>query len=300
MPPLGLAGIGKFSLENSTSFHAGAALSGCTPKFVLEHDHNKYLFKPSSSKHHALNELMAFLVDRHVGFDRTPPVQALGISVQATQTAIEQHVSKKLLNCNMDLSSMNGWIRRRDSDMIIGTVQLLVPFVSKRNDLVQLLRSSGVLRDTRPSIFAQRELGTRALFDFILGNWDRYNNDFVQTNDNGDRLLVYIDQGGLVLSGRDAFSLDEQLKHCRVYWKPVERLRQTMAQGGLRASVVGELRSNEVTSQWIREGLVDVSNHPTLANMNRRVKKALAQVDACVAQHGADRVFLNLDTNMNS
>ena len=61
--------------------------------------------------------------------------------------------------------------------------------------------------DTTPavSIQAQREIDTRSAFDVLIGNYDRYNNDFLQiiqqeanadaNSDDDTRLLVYIDQG---------------------------------------------------------------------------------------------------------
>lgn len=202
--------------------------------------------------------------------------------------------------CNFDLDGMDQWIQRSDKDStsntthLIGTLQLMVPSVSKRSKTVQRARTKiGKWSNQAPSLFAQREIGTRSLFDFVIGNYDRYNNDFVQTNpENGDRLLVYIDQGSY---GNAAFAGKYRVtEHCRFYSKPADKLRQAQQQQSLQAAVLQEIELNAMTRVWKDQDLINVQTHPTMIYVNERVDAALAMVDKCVTKHGHDFVFLQL------
>jgi hypothetical protein len=285
--------------------HLGSELSGCDPKFILSSpgsNTSKYLFKPSHVQHKVWNELLAYHINTIAGFDRVPTVMPYEIPFEQVTRSIKklQSVSMAFKKCNFHLDAMDEWIHRSDegntlnSTYLIGTLQLMVPAVSKRSKTVQRARTKiGKWSDQAPSLFAQREIGTRSLFDFVIGNYDRYNNDFIQTNpENGDRILVYIDQGTY---GKAAFAgMYRVTEHCRFYYKPVDKLRRTQQQQSLQAAVLQELELNDVTRVWNDQHLINVQTHPTVIYMNERVDKALEMVDECVTKHGHDFVFLQM------
>ena len=282
-------------LSESLDFRLGSELSGCTPKFVLSFGENKYLYKPNEHKIQVWNELVAFLVNKFGAFDRIPPVHPYELPFEEVKQAVEDShavASLPFVKCDFDLPGMSRWIKTSKRNLI-GTLQLMVKGVWKRSKTTQRARARiGKWTDKRPSVLAQREISTRTLFDFLIGNYDRYNNGFVQNRPNGDRILVYIDQG---TQSNQTYVYSKSFKmtdYCRFYWKPIQALR--IHAHNLTETIVQELESNEMTRRWNEEGLIDILAHPTVKNLQDRVTAALKAVDECLDQYGHDYVFTNL------
>jgi hypothetical protein len=289
------------NLSQSVDFHLAGELSGCTPKFELMFGENKYLFKPSEHKVQVWNELVAFLINKYGGFGRVPPVHPFELPfTQVKQSVEDTHAVASLpfVKCDFDLPGIQRWLRTSDGN-IIGTLQLMVPGVWKRSKTTQRSRCKiGKWTDQPLSVLAQREINTRTLFDILIGNYDRYNNDFIQFQPDKkqkkeeDRILVYIDQGSqaprsLVYS--ESFPMQQ---YCRFYWKPIQALRTYAT--NLTNVITTELVSNEMTRQWNDEGLIDIETHPSIRYLQDRVTAVLGAVDQCLEEYGHEYVFTDL------
>lgn len=297
-------------LSKFTDFHLAKELTGCTPKFMVSsEDGRKYLFKPSNCvrrsdcqrTHTVWNELLAYKVSTMAGFHRVPAVFPHEIpfdQVEESVGKISRRPKLSIVHCKLDSSAMEAWLRSKNEDgeeQLIGTLQLMVKGVSKRDKMVNRARTKiGKWTDPYPpSVFAQREINTRSIFDFLIGDYDRYNNDFVQTQQPNadDRLLVYIDQGSFEdaeFLGTVMFRIDS---YCRFYWQPVNTLRSISS---LRELIAEDIESDFMTKKWLDQGLLDMESHPTMKYLDRRVKRVLEVVDKCVQQHGHDYVFLDV------
>ena len=300
----------------------GSELNGVTPKFILSlRGHSKkqfqtnYLFKPSHDEHTVWNEWLAYLVDQTAGFDRVPMVRPYEISWSEIQHSIAalQYTHQSLFALPFQrnraaraLQRMEKWKRRSDQDnnnnnntVLIGTLQLMAPGVTKRSRMIQRIRNKiGTWTDPEPCVFAQREIATRSLFDYIIGNYDRYNNDFVQVqhpskhSGGEERLLIYIDQGSFTHEKALQTNLYKITDYCRFYYQPIHKLRSIES---LQGAVLNKIRANNITRAWMDQGIIHVQEHPTMKYMNDRVKTVLAVADECVAKYGHDHVFLQSD-----
>ena len=97
----------------------------------------------------------------------------------------------------MDLNAFT-WVRNEKNSYIIGTAQRKVKGVSQRTEVDRFVdRLPNGMIENHATIFAQRERNTRALFDYLVGNWDRYNNDFILQQPSSARVLVYLDNNNL-------------------------------------------------------------------------------------------------------
>ena len=272
--------------------HMGSELSGCDPKFVLEGGGNKYLFKPNKDPHKVWNELLAYYVNHLGGFERVPTTWPYQVSVSAIENPKGKEGSIQnmpFVKCNFDLDNIDQWIQ--NDDMMIGTLQLMVSGVSKRSKVVNRIRTKiGKWTDRKPplSTFAQREINTRTVFDFIVGNYDRYNNDFIQTQSNGDKVLVYIDQGSFVEGEYITWNQYMLEDYCKFYWDPIARLREET----LYDQVMETFKSNEITKGWVEKNLIGFEDHPTIKHMQLRIEMVLNAVDKCLDANGHDYVFL--------
>mmetsp|Transcript_19514 Transcript_19514/g.45612 ORF Transcript_19514/g.45612 Transcript_19514/m.45612 type:complete len:489 (-) Transcript_19514:1119-2585(-) len=288
--------------DSALQVHLGSELSGCDPKFILQdsNGNKKYLFKPNKDPHKVWNELLAYWINDIGGFRRVPTVWPFELDPILQKEALNSNeggfATQKLpfVKCNFDLDEMDQWINH--DQWLVGTLQLMVHGVSKRSKAVNRLRSViGKWSDRRPKLtaFQQREINTRSFFDFIIGNYDRYNNDFIQTEEHssGDKVLVYIDQGSFVTSaevGRTIFPLNE---YCRFYWRPVRKIRELPS---LKDAVLERVENNNKTQKWAAKHYIGVLDHPTVQYMDERVVRALQVVDDCVTEYGHEYVFLEL------
>ena len=314
-------------VQQPFDIYLGSKLSGCSPKFIItaaaaaaddDDGEKKYLFKPSADRHQVWSELLAYQINKIGQFHRVPTVHPFEVKWDVAADAIQQHTQLPFVKCNLGLDYTDQWIKSRpssnakddeliptwndddnnnnnhnDNNNLIGTLQVMVGGIDKQGKIVQRVRFKiGKWTDHTPNVFAQREVNTRTVLDYLIGNYDRYNNEFVQTQPNGDKLSIYIDQGSFI----HAPAVDPLLFHldsyCRFYWRPIHALRE---QTDLRQAVLDELQSNNFTRSWNQQGLIGVQDHPTIVYLNERLDHVLAVVDECIETFGHDYVFLDVE-----
>ena len=305
--PVPVAAMTNLRLPDILTDHIGNhtvvvadGVSGCEPKFFLTTASQSFIFKPSR-RGNAMNELIAFHVDRLYGFNRVPPVWVHEIGLDAIDLALSRKLnSTSLLSCTMDFQAARSrWILHNQSKEVprmIGTRQVLLPSVRQRTEIDRFVNkhvASGHLQ-MPPSIFGEREIGTRSLFDSLIGNWDRFNNDFSMHQLAGGplgevevaaNLLVYIDNNGL------STKTPIELQFCRFYYEIVERVRSTVDP---RKEVLSHiLTSAPLVKQLIESKTINAfSDLRPLNYMNRRRRAVLAQIEDCIQKHGFDHVFV--------
>lgn len=215
---------------------------------------------------------------------------------------------------------------KRELD-VFGTVQLKVPGVKQRGEVVRwvdrlltaslspsspaIQKARSFLRSTlfhEGSISTQRERGTRALFDFLIGNDDRFNNDFVipqkkeyrplsdlkKENHHNHRVLVYIDNNRL----NGNFDLLAWTRDCRFYQQPVDRLFNVT---NPKSVLSDQLNSHHggLLDQWIydrhKKGEQPIHFHAMLffRNLEERIKVVRRRIEECIAKKGYQHVFVD-------
>ena len=190
----------------------------------LEIYNQTWIFKPSQG---SVNELVAYHLDKIFVFNRVPPVVLLETPFSTVKQALEEHENRPAhcFRCNMDLNAFT-WVRNEKNSYIIGTAQRKVKGVSQRTEVDRFVdRLPNGMIENHATIFAQRERNTRALFDYLVGNWDRYNNYFILQPPSGARILVYLNINNLS-SKNVPFPLDDWTKDCRFYHHPVTMIEE--------------------------------------------------------------------------
>ena len=248
-----------FDLTNNDNQHAGdhhISLDPSSEGARVSQDaqtRHRFVFKPTT-KWLVLNEWVAFKFALLLGIKRVPTVIPWAIDTATIEAAIndyERDLQSKysLFSCRLNLKHKAWWIHTSGSssnstnhgDAIVGTLQIFISShtVIQRGGLDRWMTRyvTNSLHWPLSSPLAQRERDTRALWDTLLGNWDRYNNDFViiqdmqhnqkQINPLGnihspqdERLLLYLDNNGLSPKTK-VF----RPRYCRFYASVVERLR---------------------------------------------------------------------------
>ena len=303
--------------EDNRTIRVASAVSGCEPKFLVDSNNQSFLFKPSNLHGGALNEWIAYGLSEFLGLHRVPPVQAVALPDTDLFQAIVTHQNEQQqvsgygrnpLQCQMELNhSQRYWIRHKREQSRLGTLQLLIPHVYQRAELdravEQHVLGQDVLERFRPvSAFVQRERDTRSLlFDALLGNKDRFNNDFVvhvshPTKGAGGggntdmRLLLYLDNN--LLSRHQPIPTPQ---YCRFYYHVVQRLRQ---EADLEHQVPQFLAQIDPDSQrrvqaWTAARVLFLKRDVNaLFHLNQRRRHVLHHVDACLEKHGFDHVFV--------
>ncbi len=311
----------------------------------------EYFFKPAWASYVALNELVAYHVDQLLGFHRVPPVVPMQIPYNqkilpalklARQMQLEHHVFKK---CRMKLEDkdIKEWIKfspkrtdnlrdkHDDSLVVIGSMQLQVPDVIQRNKMVryvdkrlkrsELLSRSmseslqSILVPRAPSIFAERELGTRAIFDYLIGNRDRFHNDHILSMAEGEnRILVYIDNNRVQIENTSAFDLQDWTRECRFYYAPVQKLfelcrdrpaikgrnRFSLGCNGLTQRLWSHIMHHQpnsfetMISSWAEppRPILRYEDIPFFSHLPKRVGHIIQRVEDCLRQKGFHHVFV--------
>ena len=316
---------------NQYSIRVADSVSGCEPKFLVHVNVNnktgqEFLFKPSK-RYRALYEWIAYHTSELLGLHRVPPVRPIALSrLQITQaiTTAQQAAHASIwhrFKCRMKFQQEHvDWLpldhhhhsgphnNNNQHDIIVGTVQLLIPHVRQRAELDRAVNRQLLQgwwdRHHPVSAFVQRERDTRRLFDSLLGNVDRFNNDFVveqrakntalgnvtSTTSQSQSLLLYLDNSLLVQSAKV-----EKPWYCRSYYHMVERLR---ALPDLTLALSQQMTTREPDSQalvqeWYRTQVVGRKRDLNpLDYVNDRRITVLAHVDACVKRFGFDHVFV--------
>jgi hypothetical protein len=317
--PVDLAANAVFEKNQSNMAITISTSGGCESKLEVKFGSSEFIFKPSHGsltadkgkfefrpskggivylrKHHPpkiLNELLAFTVDQILGLDRTPPVFPFEVSNNLIQqqvllsTRAKTHQQYPLMDCNMDFSVAAVWLHHHDA--VVGTLQYKLPHVEKLSKPLEFIRSfigSSTATWFSSRSFVERERSTRTLFDYLIGNWDRSNNDFVHSHqpDHGHpRVLVYIDQNAL--SAREVpFALEEPLMppQCRFYWGPVQELRDHV---DFKEIVLERMLQNDLVSSWVDDLVFQTAQLVLLRNMNIRRQVLLDRVDRCIDLYG--------------
>jgi hypothetical protein len=293
--PSNLTGdIGDYSVE------VALGASGCEPKFFLRTYSQSYIFKPSR-RGNAMNELISFHVDHLFGFNRVPPVFIHEIDLEVINFAISQTANAlpPLLSCAMDFQTTKGlWILHNRSmgiHRVLGTRQILLRNVWQRAEIDRFVNrhfASGRL-EMSPSIFGQREIDTRRMFDSLVGNWDRFNNDFsmqqvaLDESEITENLLIYIDNNGL--SSKTPL---EPFKYCRLYHNVVENIRKIP---NPRKEILGRIMTDSpLVKELVKSHTVGLFEDLRPLNyINQRRELVLAQVEDCIKRHGFHHVFVD-------
>ena len=368
MPKLNFGHDSFHFLSNSTDYaiSVGFEMAGCEPKFEITYNNGNetksFIFKPSHRGHGALNEYLAYQVNMLFSFYRVPPVIPIQIPLSRINALLSKKSisqNQKFLKCNMDFApdEIQDWIQVPAATagiavsdnwsagtemMVVGTLQLKVPGIAQRGEVVRFLdktltppsddsnitegmnslywwwrRSHSLLFPKAPSIFSQRERDSRALFDYLIGNLDRFNNDHVislqsqsetkiffseaqttnGTNNNNinNRLLVYIDHN-LVENGVSAFDLKEWTENCRFYHTPVKRISSLLSHSIPSTTLLYVLNTNELLRMWLtsQHGNVTIPRDQLFAvrYINRRAKRVMMRVNECIKLYGFDHVFV--------
>lgn len=281
--------------NTSTMTVETGALGGCESKFDVQIQHQqsfifkpahgsatatqgRYEFRPSKggivyyTKEHPpkiLNEWIAYTVDQLLEIHRIPPVVPIAIPEQQLQTAIDGNNKKRRLGCEMDFTVGNAWLRKNHS--VLGTLQLKLDGVVKLSSWQQTFSNIKAM--------SEREINTRAIFDYIIGNWDRErSNNFIH---EPSQLLIYIDQNAL-RDSRVPFDLNDRLSgsQCRFYKRPIKRLQE------VGANILGVVQ--ERLMQDDLDWNVDL---PALTHINVRSKAVMELVDHCEKEYGLYHVY---------
>ena len=280
------------------SVTVASEVSGCEPKLRLRRGTTAFLFKPSSVGK-VMNELIAYHVDQLFGFRRVPPVLLEQVMLSAVEDALlaYRNVTTFKLSCSMNfVESRERWIIHNHSEkgpVVIGTRQILIPGVRQRSEMDRFVNkhlASGRLEMT-PTIFGQREIDTRSMFQSLLGNWDSFNNDFSVTQSFGTRMdkqmniLVYIDNNGL--SRNHPVSPPQ---FCRFYHSVVDSLRSI---DDPQKKVLGRILAAEPLAEiWIERKLIRPQRDLLpLYWINERRRRVLTLVDECIEKFGFHHVF---------
>lgn len=308
----------------------------------------EFLFKPARwAPFHAVNELIAYHVDQLLCFYRVPPVLPMQIpyhqkllpALQLAQKLQQGH--KSIFRCNMRLSDddTQEWVLvppkgsqvynqhgENDTLVAIGAMQLKVSGIGQRNDVVRFVekqlkrvsqsateRLQSMIFPRTPSIFAQREVGTRAIFDYLIGNRDRFSNDhIVSLADGHNRILAYIDNNRVETENTAAFDLEEWTKDCRFYYTPVQKLMDMSQERYLSPSMKTSMLNGLSVRLWTRLkyhqpnpfrkiilGWFDPPNqiirHGDISffyHLHKRTQHILQRVEVCLQQKGFHHVFV--------
>ena len=311
MPRISFPSISWIQPNDLFLANNGTSLGGCESKFILQHATTRqtFIFKPAHGAHESLkgryefrpskgglvylykshppkilNEFVAFVANQILHLDRIPPVVPVALNETflhgLAMDAVENNKKKKSIwKCQMDFSSTSHWLRTQETSsslpMIIGTLQLKINNVRAVSQWDMMFWNN---RHRNHDVLSERELNTRTLFDYIVGNWDRgYSNNFVYNN-----TLVYIDQNAL-RTNVVPFDLFQRLagSKCRFYRTPI---RQLQAKPDLASQIDRVLQP--YTEKWKLPSPLG-----PLVHMNERVQAVLAYANGCVQAHGRSRVF---------
>jgi len=277
----------------SVAYH----LSGCEPKYEIHFENATFLYKPARKTRDALNELLAYQLNIVYDFDRVPLVLPMQVPLSRLRVS---HQPKNYLKCNMHLQN-EIWMQR--GEMVVGSMQLKIEGVQQRGEIVRfvdrtvsdwigtentttnlaLQHAHQRLFPSGPNVMAQRERETRAIFDYLTGNIDRFNNDFVVSRGNA-KLLVYIDNNR-VTSNFEAFDLKSQTPNCRFYFRPIQRIQQISNP----SNVLWKLASQHLlVREWFNNRIPAI---PMLHSLDERARVVQRRVKECIAAHGKEYVF---------
>ncbi len=358
------------SIDNITSFlaedvdsytiHVPLEMMGCEPKFKVRFHQNgnytkqEFIFKPARWEAHlGLNELIAYHVDELLGFHRVPPVVPMQIPyapkiLPALKLAQQMQPKHQVFwRCKMRLSDEDiaEWIKvapkgpdnQRDECnetlVVIGSMQLKVPSIMQRNEVVRFvdkhLQSGLVSRSATealhsllvpraPSIFAQRELGTRAIFDYLVGNRDRFNNDHVMSLGHSEnRILVYIDNNRVAIENASAFDLNEWTRDCRFYHAPIQKLMTfcqerlpfpgtnwpnwpSLGYSGISVRLWTRIKYHQINPfgkmilSWVEppNPVLRYGDIPFFYHLPKRIRHIVQRLEDCLQQKGFHHVFV--------
>lgn len=251
-----------------------------------------------------LNELTAYELDQLLQLNRVPTVVPYGLDSREVHNALEHtlgaHHTFLRTKMNLKPDSWKKWTITPDSSSVVGTLQYMLL------DVVKPTKHSWLRLQTRPdlSTYYSRELSTRRVFDYLLANVDRGNNNFVhppELSDNYDvpPALVYIDQNWLTTVGFDVESLFDIITspespsadNCRLYYDPIAILQNV---GSLWDVLAGRLQDQYPLVQgWVdTDQLFSIPDDlNVLSDIDHRLEMVLDYVDRCVDEYGFYHVY---------
>ena len=287
----------KFEVTTDSSSSSSSSSSGAS-SFIFKPAQRaakatvgSYQFRPSKGglvyvqKEHPakiLNELIAYTVDNLLELYRVPPVIAFAIETAKLRHAMTSYLGSHPWECSMDFSVADAsWLRNETH--VLGTLQLKIPRVTQLSTLQTLwyryLSSSGSSTSTTTDILSERERNTRTLFDYMIGNWDRgNNNNFVYAS----KMLVYIDQNAL---REREVPFDPQLS-CRFYHRMYQRL--VALRNRTKVAVSDRMDRDELLDRW--KSVLPKTLGP-LRFINSRTGFVLDHIDSCIHRFGDAYVF---------
>ncbi|KAL6048466.1 hypothetical protein QOT17_021020 [Balamuthia mandrillaris] len=244
-----------YRIANAPIVHVedGNYLGGATPKFLLHmgtlapqahassHHPNetpfRALYKPQfrrlagltkDFKEKAINEVLAFHVDCAMGFRKTPPVTLKAVEASLIREASTPKTKSMLKARGLQLQE-EGSLPGVAQFMAEGIVHYSPPQIYLSNWLVYLCRHVFPLGACE-STTSLREYGDRDVFDFIIGNWDRPNNQFYTIEPiSRETSLVFLDHNHL-RSSEPAWSFRESsISQCKFFKKTYEMLKSFQA-----------------------------------------------------------------------
>jgi hypothetical protein len=245
-------------------------------------------FKPAQSfAAHWFSEVAAYHVDRGLGFGRTPPVVSRRVawSELARAAGSDPRVAEIRRNADGTVDgAMMAWIegelpaldppRGWESWLRVEPLEAASPFQRERD----WKRGAGTRPRDAPAPDPKRagELSDLVLFDYLLGNIDRWGGGFTNVRTLGPGgPLVHIDNanGFHRGSGRTAH-LDAQLR-------AVQRFRKRTV-AAIRAFDAARLRDS-----LAREPLAPILDEERLKGFETRRLRVLEHVAAMERRHGA-------------
>lgn len=288
-----------FQLKNGEVSHIEDALwlGGTDPKFLLtidkQHTKMKGIWKPqlpTVNKHYAMaqNEVIYFHLDCMLNLGRTPPAAVYPLDYQTFKQSLIDRT--KLIFYERD-APWNIW---KSTKLVHGAVQVMWSGVNHVNVfgehvikfLQNITKYFGASRELYVYLLGGnsvsiRELSSRDLIDYIIGNWDRNHNQFfVYDAKRGNTELIYLDHNHFKLSSKEPF----KLRFCKFWKSDVDNLRK-LVDGDIKQTLLSSLRDYEPDFKFVDDQMKPI------AYLHDRSMQFLEHVENCINQYGYNYVF---------
>lgn len=313
-------------------------IEGCHPKFIasLSFKNNvsnnfsskKWIIKPLEIKskerdRQVLNELFAYSVNKVMSFNRVPIVIPIKIEKEMIEKLLIDYKKNLSSHSNFIITkfcnpqySLNRWIFIENNTLVndtltkylVATAQLMINNVSKGNAVTYSTKqwiSSKIgykyfnYNISQLTVFQQREIGTRTLFDYIIGNNDRYVNDFIQKLSKYRKILTYLDNSKLDdLPYMLNMTMGPTSHNCRFYFRPLKDLfainmyTDRHVRLDLKQLVISYMMKYKLVKILVNDGVINLTSiHSNINILNQRVLEVRNCVEQCVKKYGFYYVY---------
>eukprot|EP00736_Rhodelphis_marinus_P008800 Rmarinus@m.4099 len=156
----------------------------------------------------AYYEALAFGLDCTMRLQRVPPVAVREVPAEDIFRAASSHTLHEMIDRDFQISVAEA------SGVVKGVLQPLIPNVTKESMVTRSLNPllsylCPVFGVTCLDEYTSGDLARREIIDHLLGNYDRWNNRFVQLQANGDRVPISLDFNHASHSHKKTY-----LEHC--------------------------------------------------------------------------------------